>query len=411
MPALPVAMDVLLPVLLILGSAAAAVLGVYWSVGLYQTVRTIALLPTARDGLALPMPDVSVCVVVPAHNEAAVIANLVHSLRQQDHKRVRFVLALDRCTDDTAELARAAVGPDERFEVFEIESCPDDWAGKVNAMWTAMHRSEHARAAEFLLFADADTTLHPGCVRATVALAEQRRLDLLSLMSTLTTDTWFERVVQPIAALELMRQYPPLRASRAERRRSFANGQFILFRAAPYWAFGGHERVKDHLLEDLGISRVAAEEKLPAALLNADGVLICRMYHTWAQFRKGWKRIYTECANRKPRRLSRATWRVRAIDAILPVLAAAGALTALLATPEPGWLRVFAAVVCLAGLVVWGVALATIYRLSRAPLWSVLLSPLASWRVSGILREAAQDLIHDRPTEWGGRAYSRVSRE
>ncbi|MDQ7012762.1 MAG: glycosyltransferase [Planctomycetota bacterium] len=403
-------MDVIVLIVLVAGSAASAVLAVYWSVALYQVIRTMVLLPTARDGLALPVPDVSVCVVVPAHNEAKVIGNVVHSLRQQDHVRVRFVLALDRCTDDTAEIARAAAGPDERFEIFEIESCPDDWAGKVNAMWTALHRSAHARDADFLLFVDADTTLHPGCVRATAALAEHRRVDLLSLMSTLTADTWFERVVQPIAALELMRQYPPLRASRAENRRSFANGQFILFRAKPYWAFGGHERVKDHLLEDLGISRVAAEEGLAAALLNADGVLICRMYHTWTEFRKGWKRIYTECANRKPGRLKRATRRVRAIDTVLPVLAVGGALAALLTSVEPVWLRTVAAVVCLGGLAVWCVALAAIYRLSRAPLWAVVLSPLAAWRVSGILREAAMDLVHDRPTEWGGRAYSRVSR-
>ncbi len=403
-------MDVIVLIVLVAGSAAAAVLAVYWSVALYQVIRTMVLLPTARDGLALVPPDVSVCVVVPAHNEAKVIGNVVHSLRQQDHVRVRFVLALDRCTDGTAEIARAAAGPDERFEIFEIESCPDDWAGKVNAMWTALHRSAHARDADFLLFVDADTTLHPGCVRATAALAEHRRVDLLSLMSTLTADTWFERVVQPIAALELMRQYPPLRASRAENRRSFANGQFILFRAKPYWAFGGHERVKDHLLEDLGISRVAAEEGLAAALLNADGVLICRMYHTWAEFRKGWKRIYTECANRKPGRLKRATRRVRAIDTVLPIVAAGGALVALLSSVDPVWLRTVAAVVCLGGLAVWCVALAAIYRLSRAPLWAVVLSPLAAWRVSGILREAAMDLVHDRPTEWGGRAYSRVSR-
>lgn len=398
-------------VLLIAGLAASAVLAVYWTVGLARILKTIALLPTARHGLSLPAPDASVCVLIPAHNEAAVIGNLVHSLRQQDHKQVRFVLALDRCTDDTAAIARAAAGPDERFEIFEITGCPDDWAGKVNALWTALHRSEHARHADFLIFADADTTFHPGCVRAATALAVHRRLDLLSLMSTLTCDTWFERLVQPAAAMELMQQYPPLRASRAENRRAFANGQFILFRAAPYWAFGGHETVKDHLLEDLGISRIAAEHGLAAALLNADGVLICRMYHSWAEFRKGWKRIYTECANRKPRRLLRSTWRVRIIYALLPLLAVAGLLTALLAPHQPGWLSAGAGAVCAYALLVWLGAITLVYHYAAAPLWAALLHPLASWRVASILREAAHDLIHDRPTEWGGRAYSRVSRD
>lgn len=402
-------MDPALTAILWIGMAAATALAVYWTVGVWRVLQTLVLLPTGRDGLKLPPPQASVCVVIPAHNEARVIGDLVHSLRQQDHARVRFVLALDRCSDETAALARAAVGPDDRFEIFEIESCPEDWAGKVNAVWTALQRSEHARGADFLLFSDADTTFHPGCVRAAAALMESRRLDLLSLMSTLTTDTWFERVIQPGAAFELMQQYPPLRASRREGRRAFANGQFMLFRASSYWEFGGHERVKDHLLEDLGLSRVVAEEGQAAALLNADGVLICRMYHSWPEFRKGWKRIYTECANRKPRRLLRGARRLTAIGAVVPPLAAAGFAVAMLA-PGEGVAWSVAPWLCGYGLSVWLLGLGLVYRIGGSPLWAVPLHPVAAWRVAAILREAAHDLLHDRPTEWGGRAYSRVSR-
>lgn len=404
-------MDVLWNVLLWIGLLASFALAAYWTVGLSRVYQTSRKLPTARDGLVLAAPDVSVCVIVPAHNEAASIGHLVRSLRAQDHARVRFVLALDRCTDDTARIARETIGPDDRFETFEIEECPDDWAGKVNAIWTALHRSEHARKADLLLFADADTTFHPGCVRATAALMEDRGLDLLSLMSTLTTDTWFEKLIQPAAGMELMQQYPPLRASRLERRRSFANGQFILFRAEPYWAFGGHERVKDHLLEDLGISRVAAEAGLPAGLILADGVLVCRMYHSWEAFRKGWKRIYTECANRKPRRLLKSMWRVRVVYSVLPILALAGLIAGIERAGQGSLLPSVTAWAAGAALVLWSVALGWIYRLSASPLWAMPFHPFAAWRVSNILREAALDLIHDRPTEWGGRAYSRVSRD
>lgn len=403
-------MGALSTAIVIMGIAAGAVLAVFWTVGIWRVVRTAVLLPTGRQGLGLPAPDVSVCVVIPAHNESQVIGNLIHSLRQQDHPRVRFVLALDRCTDDTAAIARGAVGPDERFEIFEISECPEDWAGKVNAVWTALHRSAHAREADMLLFADADTTFHPGCVRASAALMETRRLDLLSLMSTLTTDTWFEKLIQPGAALELMQQYPPLRASRAERRRAFANGQFMLFRAKPYWAFGGHGAVKDHLLEDLGLSRVAAAEGLAACLLNADGILICRMYHSWAEFRRGWKRIYTECANRKPHRLRREARRLRTVGAVLPPVALAGLIVSIAFPPPSEVLGAAATGLCAYALLAWLLGLGLIYRTGGWPLWSAPLHPLAAWRVSSILREAAHDLENDRPTEWGGRAYNRAVR-
>ena len=102
--------------------------------------------------------------VVPAHNESRVIAGLVRSLRAETYPQLRFVLALDRCTDDTAALARAAIGGDDRFEIIEIDACPNDWVGKVHAVHVGFTRSRAAADAEYLLFADADTLFSPGCI-------------------------------------------------------------------------------------------------------------------------------------------------------------------------------------------------------------------------------------------------------
>ncbi len=397
--------------MLVLLAAASLALGVYWSIGLWQVVRTMRTLPTARAGLTLPAPDLSVCVVVPAHNEEKTIGHLIASLRGQDHPRMRVVLALDRCTDGTASVARAAIGDDDRFEIVEIGVCPEHWAGKVNAVWTAVTRSPAAGDADLLLFADADTTFHPGCVRATAALLHQRGLALLSLMSTLTADRWFEKVVQPAAGLELMYQYPLLRASRPTDRRAFANGQFMLFRADAYRHIGGHEAVREHLLEDLALAREAARHGLPAALLLADGMLICRMYETWAEFRRGWKRIYTECANRRPARLRRAALRVAVVNGLLP-LAAVACLCVAFAQRSlvPAWATTASTTLAGGALLVWLTAMIAVYRLSAAPLWSVALHPFASFPVASIIAEAARDLRSRTPTQWGGRSYVRESR-
>ena len=85
-------------------------------------------------------------------------------------RQVRYVLALDRCTDDTAALARAAIDGDERFEIIEIDACPGDWAGKVHAVHAGVTRSRGAADAEYLLFADADTLFSPGCIASALAL-------------------------------------------------------------------------------------------------------------------------------------------------------------------------------------------------------------------------------------------------
>ena len=399
-------LDILFGVLL----AGSLVLLVYWAAVMVQIVRTTRRLPTARGGVAMAdekPPTEKVCVVVPAHNEAGTIAGLIASLRAQDYDRLRVVLALDRCTDDTRGVAERAIDRDPRFEIVEIDTCPDDWAGKVHAAWTGYRRSAHAQHAEVLVFTDADTWFDPSCVRACVALARRRRLDMLSLFCTLTTDTWFERVVQTAAGFELARQYPLLRANMEDhrRRRPFANGQFMLFDAGAYRAIGGHERVKDALLEDIAFSRRIAASQMRGGLLLADGMVRCRMYDDWAQFRKGWKRIYTESANREPGRLRRYAWRSGVLGAGLPLMAAGGLALALALGDGPT--RAFGGGVCAAALIVWVFGLVTIYRSSGARAEDVLYFPLGAWLVGSIYREAWRDLVQGKPTSWGGREYVR----
>jgi hypothetical protein len=89
----------------------------------------------------------------------------------------------------------------------------------------------------------------------------ERKLDLLSLLSTLTFHTWFERIVQPAATLELMRQYPLALANAATDRRPFANGQFLLFTRAAYDGHRRHEAVKSSLFEDVDLARLVDARK------------------------------------------------------------------------------------------------------------------------------------------------------
>ena len=79
--------------------ALATALCVYRIALIAQVWRTAAAVPTARAGLALAKqapPTGLVTVIVPAHNESAVIADLVTSLRAQTPEPHQVVLAHDR---------------------------------------------------------------------------------------------------------------------------------------------------------------------------------------------------------------------------------------------------------------------------------------------------------------------------
>jgi GT2 family glycosyltransferase len=411
-------MHLLFMVLLIPQIGISMPLSVYWFIVLMRIGQTIRRLPTGRDGIALSEartePDPSVLVIVPAHNEAGSIAPLIRSLREQDHPRFHAVLALDRCTDGTAAVARREIGNDPRFELVQIEHCPEGWAGKVNAVRTAVESCSFASGADYLLFTDADCVLHPSCLRAATALSEARGLDLLSFLSEYPPESWFEWLVQPLAGFELMRQYPLLRANRTdERQRPFANGQFMLFRAPVYRAFGGHAVAKDELLEDLALARAVKRHGGRGGVLLGGGIVRCRMYDSWGEFRRGWKRIYTEAAQRRSDRLREAGWRVTGLGVIMPMLSLVmglGSAAACYAWGEVPWYCLIPLFSLLAGLLPYGLAMARVHAMANSPRIGAVLAPLGALLVGSVLFRAARELSTGRPTHWGGRAYHRADR-
>ncbi|MCC6661677.1 MAG: glycosyltransferase [Phycisphaerales bacterium] len=391
--------------------AGACALGVYWSIGLGRLIGTLRHVPPASAGLGLEPSGASACVIVPAHNEQDSIGGLVRSLRAQDHPSARFVLCLDRCTDATESRAREAAAGDPRFEIVRVDSCPPDWAGKVHAVWTGVRASAWAGSADVLVFADADTTLHPACLRSTLALMKDGGLGMLSLLSTLTCERWFERVAQPAATIEMVVQFPLVRAGRDKDRRAFANGQFMMFRRDAYLAIGGHGAVQDELLEDMALARRIAEKGIAARVMVSADMVACRMYPDWPAFQRGWKRIYTELSRQRPGRMQRNAWRTLVFGTLLPLVTIGGlAWSAGLLLREPMAPWAVSVAVCLVALALQAAVLGVTFRLARTPLWCLVVYPAGAAIVAWLLLGAARDLRRGRGIVWGGRTYAREAR-
>ncbi|HBS28834.1 MAG TPA: hypothetical protein DEB06_05155 [Phycisphaerales bacterium] len=386
----------------------------YYAIVWLRVLHARRVLPRLRAALDSPPPASwpSMCIVVPAHNEEDVIEGLARSLLAQDYPALRLVFALDRCTDDTERRLRAVLADNERAEVVTIDACPEGWAGKTHALHAGVTRSRGAAGAALLLFADADTLFDPALCRAAVGTLVQRDLGLLSLLAELSSDLWFERTVQPAAGFELIRQHPLDIVNRASKPRAFANGQFMLFRREVYDRLGGHALVKGELLEDIAFARHMNRRRKrdPArwGVLMSDGLLACRMYRSWDAFQRGWKRIYTEAASRKPRRLTEWAIRQLVTGIALPgaALASIGAGVAMLALPD----RPLALALLLCGfasLLTTLLALTRVYRDQGLPARCALTYPFGALWVARLMFRAARDLRGGVATQWGGRSYTR----
>ncbi|TVQ63336.1 MAG: glycosyltransferase [Phycisphaerales bacterium] len=411
------ATTILLVALAVAGAGAAA----YWSIALAKIAQGLRNGPSLRDHARSAAPEGApgVCIVAPAHNERGAIGDLVRSLRRQDYPSLGVVLALDRCTDDTRDVAQRAIDePLEgangavRFEIIEIERCPEEWAGKTHAAWHATRHAALARGAPMLLYADADTVFDPACVRAAVSLLRERGLGLLSLLSTLTSRRWHERTAQPVAAFELMRQYPIQNANDWPEPRPFANGQFMLFTREVYDDIGGHESVKHDLLEDIALARLVAKRGHRPGLAIADGLLVCDMYDDWGAFVRGWKRIFTEACNRRVDRLRQRAIRLFLTDVALPLAGACALLVGVAALV--GTARVAAPLAATltgaAATAMWLLAWGAVMRAQHVPARRVLNTPLGGVLVTYVMLAAAYDLSRGHATHWGGRAYRRERR-
>lgn len=375
-------------------------IGTYWSaVLLYVRLAQRSLRPLREFASTAP-PAGRVSVIMPAHNEQRVIDLGLTTLRNSTHPDLEIIVAADRCTDQTVEIVKRHAAEDARVRLVQIASCPDDWSGKCHACW----QGAQVATGDWLIFTDADTLFDPSLVTASIALLEDQQLDFLSLLGDLSAEHGFERTTQPVAAMQLMKMFPIHRANRPDndKRRAFANGQFMLFRRETYQRFGGHEAVKDAILEDLRFALKLNRQGYRLGLTFGQGLFHVRMYDHEHAFRRGWKRIFIEAANRNAARLQRIAIQVVALAFAPAVILGALAVGVLLAATERD---VVLLAVAVASAIIQGLGLRAVYAVQGARIRSIVRFPLGCMHTASILREAAADLVHQRGIEWANLTY------
>jgi len=229
-----------------------------------------------------------VSVIIPARNEEANIARVVHSLAAQ--QGVREILVVnDHSQDRTAEILDGLKAKIPGLQVLETDTLPEGWTGKSYAAATG------ARAAtgDWLLFTDADTQHQPGSLAFLLERAEREGVDLLSLSPGQTTRTVWENAVIPLIYTQLARLYRFEDVSDPASPAAAANGQYVLIRREVYDRVGGHEAVRGAILEDVELARRVKSTGGRLLFLPGGAWVSTRMYASLAEMWHGWtKNLY-----------------------------------------------------------------------------------------------------------------------
>jgi hopene-associated glycosyltransferase HpnB len=191
----------------------------------------------------------SVAVVVPARNEAEILPRTVPTLLALTYPGpLQVIVVDDGSTDGTGQLV-AARWPQVRL--VSPGPVPPGWAGKL---WALRAGVEAAGEVDLLLFTDADIAHTPESLSRLVAVAEDRRLDLVSQMARLHCRTAWERLVVPAFVYFFALLYPMRWVNRPMARTAAAAGGCVLLRRDALLRAGGLAAIRGAIIDDVALA-------------------------------------------------------------------------------------------------------------------------------------------------------------
>ncbi|MFJ3980567.1 glycosyltransferase [Streptomyces fungicidicus] len=357
--------------------------------------RTDVRLPPSRDPARWP----SVCAVIPARDEAAVLPASLPSVLAQDYPgRAEVFLVDDGSADGTGELARelARRCGGLPLTVGSPGEPPAGWTGKL---WAVRHgiASARARDPEFLLLTDADIAHAPDSLRRLVAAARTGGFDLVSQMARLRTESRWERLVVPAFVYFFAQLYPFRRIGRAGTRTAAAAGGCVLLRAEAAERARVPDSIRHAVIDDVALARAVKRSGGRVWLGLADRVDSVRPYprlgDLWSMVARS---AYAQLRH-SPVLLAGTVAGLALVYLVPPVAVVAGAVTGNAAAAVPG---------AAAWLVMSGTYVPMLRHYGQ-PVW---LAPLLPFTASLYLLMTVDSAVRHhrgRGAAWKGRTYAR----
>ena len=212
--------------------------------------------------------------VIPARDEADVVASAVESLAKQHYPGEFHIILVDDHSDDATAAAARSAAPSEILTVIDAAPLPPGWTGKL---WAVAQGVEYARRfdPDYLLLTDADIVHAPGKLSELAARAASG-YDLVSYMATLHCGSLAERALIPAFVFFFFLLYPPAWGTGAA-------GGCMLLRRAALERIGGIERIRAELIDDCALARAVRQSGGRVGLSPSVGTQSIRPYRTFAE--------------------------------------------------------------------------------------------------------------------------------
>ncbi|MEO0392232.1 MAG: glycosyltransferase [Pseudomonadota bacterium] len=239
----------------------AAVIWLYMLVGHGQFWRADQRLDADNPPAFPPLRDgdyPAVIALVPARNEADVIAQSIGSIQAQDYPGSLSIVVTDDASEDgTGDVLRGLGSPKHSLDVVAGTGPQAGWAGKLYALHQARHQAlaTHGKPVYWWL-TDADIAHDPGALTRLVTQSEGGGHDLVSTMVRLRDDGRWPGLMIPAFIYFFQMLYPFRLINKPTHPMAGAAGGCVLLRADALERVGGFDAYRDALIDDCSLAQV-----------------------------------------------------------------------------------------------------------------------------------------------------------
>ena len=227
-----------------------------WIAAAIEMALGLSTIPWLKN--TAPLED-SCCppisVLFAARDEAEKMPEALGTFLALDYPRYEVIAVDDRSEDGTGPIVEAAARKDPRLKCVRVDSLPAGWLGKPHALQKAYEHS----SGEWIVFTDADVHFEPDLLRRSVALAEEKGWEHLTLLGAPKLFTPGEKIVMIFFGLGFTMNTRPWTTSNPRSSGYMGVGAFQLIRRSAYEKMGTHRRLAMEVIDDMKLGKLAKE--------------------------------------------------------------------------------------------------------------------------------------------------------
>ncbi|WP_185806890.1 glycosyltransferase family 2 protein [Bacillus salinus] len=221
-----------------------------------------------------------ISIIIPARNEEQTIARLLTSIQSQDYQPLEIIVVNDQSTDRTKDIALQYGA-----RVIDNKDLPAGWLGKSWACWNGATVAK----GDILIFVDADTWFSKnGIENAISTFQEDNKTDLLTIHPFHVMERWYEKL-SAFFHLVVFLSLGITHIFSKNTKPAGGFGQLLICKKEIYVTLGGHEAIKEQIVENFAFCQLAISKGFYARAIVGKNIINMRMYQDGiVSVFKGW---------------------------------------------------------------------------------------------------------------------------